>query len=88
MDDALNSEDPRMQGLRASTVPVDRAIRMEFAGEEPVLFQTVSPRTPSGKIELESAMSGRATERPCRPTGRWAPRLSVHPDHPRPPTCA
>src|SRR5258708_39584038 len=27
---------------------------MEFSGEEPVLFQNVSPRTPSGKVELES----------------------------------
>ena len=58
MDEALNSEDPRMQGLRASAVPTDRALRMEFAGQEPVLFQNVSPRTPSGKIELESALLG------------------------------
>jgi anaerobic selenocysteine-containing dehydrogenase len=58
MDDALNPDDPRMQGMRASAVPTDRAIRMEFAGQEPVLFQNVSPRTPSGKIELESALLG------------------------------
>jgi anaerobic selenocysteine-containing dehydrogenase len=55
MDDALNLDDPRMQGIRASQVPLDRALRMEFSGEEPVLFQNVSPRTPSGKVELESA---------------------------------
>ena len=55
MDDALNPDDPRMQGIRASQVPLDRALRMEFSGEEPVLFQNVSPRTPSGKVELESA---------------------------------
>ncbi len=58
MDDALNADDPRMQGLRASAVPVERAIRMEFSGQEPILFRNVSPRTPSGKIELESAMLG------------------------------
>src|SRR5258708_19684789 len=58
MDEALNAEDPRMQGLRASAVPTDRALRMEFAGQEPVLFQNVSPRTPSGRIELESALLG------------------------------
>jgi anaerobic selenocysteine-containing dehydrogenase len=29
-------------------------MKMEYAGHEPVLFQNVSPRTPSGKIELES----------------------------------
>jgi anaerobic selenocysteine-containing dehydrogenase len=58
MDAALNADDPRMQGLRASAVPLDRAIPMEFAGQEPVLFQNVTPRTPSGKIELESAALG------------------------------
>jgi anaerobic selenocysteine-containing dehydrogenase len=58
MDAALNPDDPRMQGLRASQVPIDRAIRMEYAGQEPVLFQNVSPRTPSGRIELESATLG------------------------------
>ena len=47
-----------MQGIRASQVPIDRAIRMEFGGAEPVLFQNVSPRTPSGKIELESSTLG------------------------------
>jgi anaerobic selenocysteine-containing dehydrogenase len=56
MDDALNPDDPRMQGIRPSQVPLDGALRMEFSGEEPVLFQNVSPRTPSGKVELESAM--------------------------------
>jgi len=55
MNDALNPDDPRMQGIRASQVPLDRALRMEFSGEEPVLFRNVSPRTPSGKVELESA---------------------------------
>jgi anaerobic selenocysteine-containing dehydrogenase len=58
MDAALNADDPRMQGLRASEVPIDRAISMEYAGREPVLFQNVSPRTPSGKVELESSMLG------------------------------
>jgi anaerobic selenocysteine-containing dehydrogenase len=58
MDDALNPNDPRMQGIRASQVPLDRAIRMEFCGEEPILFKNVSPQTPSGKVELQSAMLG------------------------------
>jgi anaerobic selenocysteine-containing dehydrogenase len=58
MDEALNPDDPRMQGIRASTLPIDRAMKMEFAGEEPVLFQNVWPRTPSGKIELESPTLG------------------------------
>src|ERR1700694_4671929 len=55
MDDALNPDDPRMQGIRASQVPLDHALKIAFSGEEPVLFQNVSPRTPSGKVELESA---------------------------------
>jgi anaerobic selenocysteine-containing dehydrogenase len=55
MDDALNPDDPRMQGIRASQVPLDRALRMEFSGEEPILFRNVSPRTPSAKVELQSA---------------------------------
>ena len=55
IDSAFNSEDPRMQGMRASQIPLDRAISMEFSGGEPVLFKNVVPRTPSGRIELESA---------------------------------
>jgi anaerobic selenocysteine-containing dehydrogenase len=54
MDAALNLGDPRMHGIRPSEVPINLALKMEYAGHEPVLFQNVSPRTPSGKIELES----------------------------------
>lgn len=54
MDAALDSHDPRMQGMRASELPTDRALRMEYDGAEPVLFKNVRPRTPSGKIELWS----------------------------------
>ena len=58
MDAALNSGDPRMQGFRPSQIPTDWAIKMEFAGEEPILFHNVLPRTPSGKVELESSALG------------------------------
>ena len=58
MDDSLDAGDPRMQNFRASQVPVDKAIRMEFDHAEPVLFQNVWPQTPSGKIELQSASLG------------------------------
>ena len=58
MDEALNAEDPRMQGLRTSQIPTHRAFKMKFAGEEPVLFKNVSPKTPSGKVELESSALG------------------------------
>jgi anaerobic selenocysteine-containing dehydrogenase len=33
-------------------------MKMEYAGHEPVLFQNVSPQTPSGKVELESPTLG------------------------------
>ncbi len=55
MDAALDPKDPRLQGIRPSALPTDRALKMEYAGAEPVLFKTVWPRTPSGKIELWSA---------------------------------
>ena len=58
MDVVLNSGDPCMQGFRPSQIPTDRAIKMEFAGEEPILFHNVLPRTPSGKVELESSALG------------------------------
>lgn len=59
IDDALNPDDPRMQGVRASRIPIDRALKMEFAGGEPILFVNVLPRTPSGKVELESSTLGK-----------------------------
>jgi anaerobic selenocysteine-containing dehydrogenase len=55
MDVALDRNDPRMHGLRASQLPLDRALSMEYDGAEPVLFRNVWPTTPSGKIELQSA---------------------------------
>jgi anaerobic selenocysteine-containing dehydrogenase len=58
MDTALNPHDARMQGLNPRELPVDRAIRMEFAGAEPVLTKNVWPQTPSGRIELQSQTLG------------------------------
>jgi anaerobic selenocysteine-containing dehydrogenase len=58
MDASLDRADPRMKGLRPSEIPTDRAMRMEYGGEEPVLFGNVLPKTPSGKVELESAVLG------------------------------
>src|SRR6202163_2546648 len=58
MDAALSSDDPRMQGLQPSRIPVDRAIKMEYGSAEPILFDNVAPRTPSGKIELLSQTLG------------------------------
>src|ERR1700726_3595399 len=58
MDAGVNSGDPRMQGFRASQIPIDRAIKMQYGSAEPILFDNVAPRTPSGKIELLSQTLG------------------------------
>jgi len=58
MDAALAADDPRMQAYRPSRIPLDRALKMEYAGAEPVLFATVWPHTPSGRIELQSETLG------------------------------
>jgi anaerobic selenocysteine-containing dehydrogenase len=65
-----------MQGLRASQIPLDRAISMEFAGSEPVLFKNVVPLTPSGRIELESAALG---ARYGAPVPGYRPLISGYP---------
>ncbi len=54
MDDAVDASDSRLRGLQPSRLPTDRALPMEFEGEEAVLFANVFPRTPSGKVELSS----------------------------------
>jgi anaerobic selenocysteine-containing dehydrogenase len=56
MDVALDRHDARMRGVRASQLPLDRALSMEYDGAEPVLFRNVWPTTPSGKIELHSSV--------------------------------
>ena len=59
MDAALSADDPRMQGYRPSAIPLDRALKMEYGGAEPILFATVWPQTPSGRIELQSETLGK-----------------------------
>lgn len=59
MDAALDCDDPRMRGLKPSAIPITEAIKMEYAGAEPLLFGNVTPRTPSGKIELLSETLGK-----------------------------
>jgi anaerobic selenocysteine-containing dehydrogenase len=55
MDDALAQDDPRLRGLKASTLPLDQALLMQFHDADAMLFQTTFPKTPSGKVELQSA---------------------------------
>ena len=57
MADALDSGDPRLRGLVPAGLPLDGAVKMTVEGAEdaePVLFKNVFPKTPSGKIELDS----------------------------------
>ena len=55
IDDAIDGDDPRMRGIRPSTLPTDQALLMTFGGgEEAVMFRNVFPKTPSGKVELAS----------------------------------
>ncbi|MBI4640598.1 MAG: molybdopterin-dependent oxidoreductase, partial [Candidatus Tectomicrobia bacterium] len=55
MDESLALSDPRLKGIRPSQLPLDQALSMEFEGGEAVLFKTTFPKTPSGKIELQSS---------------------------------
>jgi anaerobic selenocysteine-containing dehydrogenase len=55
MLDAVDGEDPRMRGMAASALPTDTALAMTFGGEDAVLFRNVFPKTPSGRVELESS---------------------------------
>ncbi len=57
MADALDSGDPRLRGLAPTGLALDGALKMTVGGAEdaePVLFKNVFPKTPSGKIELDS----------------------------------
>src|ERR1700724_2209502 len=58
MDAALSADDPRMQGLPPARVPLARGTKMRYGSAEPILFDNVAPRTPSGKIELLSQTLG------------------------------
>jgi anaerobic selenocysteine-containing dehydrogenase len=55
MDQAIDSEDPRLRGMQPSRIPTAAAVQMIAPDGKPmVLFDNVFPATPSGKIELES----------------------------------
>ena len=55
MDDAVDPDDARLGGLRPSQLPLGRAVQMRAPGEKDfVLFETVMPGTPTGKVELVS----------------------------------
>ena len=55
MDNALDSADPRLHGLRGSEIPAGQAVRMTAPDGRPLaLFDNVMPATPSGRVELAS----------------------------------
>ena len=55
MDEALDVADPRLGGIRPSELPTGEALRMTAPENRPLaLFDTVTPNTPSGKVELAS----------------------------------
>jgi len=55
MDDAVDPADARLAGIPPSRLPTDRALAMTADGEDFVLFRSVFPKTPTGKVELESS---------------------------------
>jgi anaerobic selenocysteine-containing dehydrogenase len=76
MDDALALDDPRLQGLRPSQLPLHQALSMTFNDGEAILFQTTVPQTPSGKIELHSSYLERTYGRPL---ATYQPLTSAYP---------
>jgi anaerobic selenocysteine-containing dehydrogenase len=69
MDEALAQDDPRLRGVKPSTLPLDAALSMQFNDSDAMLFTTTFPKTPSGKIELQSAYLERTYRAPL-PTFR------------------
>jgi anaerobic selenocysteine-containing dehydrogenase len=64
MDDAVDAADPRMQGLPGSGLPLGEGLPMRFDGADATLLRTTFPRTPSGRIELESTLLAEEYGRP------------------------
>jgi anaerobic selenocysteine-containing dehydrogenase len=79
MDDAVDPTDPRLNGVRPSRIPTDRALQMGGPDGKPmVLFDNVLPATLSGKIELKSdALAQRWGAQALLPD--WQPRDEEHP---------
>ncbi|MFC1681515.1 molybdopterin-dependent oxidoreductase, partial [Pseudomonadota bacterium] len=55
MDEAMDGDDPRFEGVRPGRIALDQAIEMNRAdGDALIMCKTVVPATPSGRIELFS----------------------------------
>jgi anaerobic selenocysteine-containing dehydrogenase len=82
MDEALARDDPRLQGIRPSHLPLDRALLMQFNGDDALFLKTTFPKTPSGKIELQSAHLEKAYGAPLptyRPVSSRYPLALISP---------
>jgi anaerobic selenocysteine-containing dehydrogenase len=79
MDDAVDPADPKLKGLRASEIPTREALQMTGPDGMPLsLYDNVFPATPSGKIELKSAvLAERWGEAALLPT--WRPPQASYP---------
>jgi anaerobic selenocysteine-containing dehydrogenase len=76
MDDAVDGDDPRLQGQRPSRLPTGQGLAMTFGGEEAVLFRNVFPATPTGKVEL---LSGYLAEKYGQPLPGFRPNEGSYP---------
>ena len=55
MDEAMDGEDPRFEGVRPSRIALDEAIEMKRPnGDDLIMCKTVMPATPTSRIELFS----------------------------------
>jgi anaerobic selenocysteine-containing dehydrogenase len=69
MDEALAQDDPRLKGIKPSALRLDQPLLMQFNDADAMLFKTTFPKTPSGKVELQSDYLERAYGAPL-PTFR------------------
>ena len=54
IEDALDADDPRLNGIKPADLPLDQVVYMQKDGEEITPFVNVFPKTPSGKVEILS----------------------------------
>jgi anaerobic selenocysteine-containing dehydrogenase len=79
MDDAVDTADPRLAGIRPSQIPTRKALQMTGPDGNPfVLFDNVFPATPSGKIELKSETLAKRWGSAALLPG-WRERRAPHP---------
>src|SRR6266851_2219929 len=79
MDDAVDTADPRLAGIRPSQTPTRKALQMTGPDGNPlVLFDNISPATPSGKIELKSETLAKRWGAAALLPG-WRERKAPHP---------